>query len=189
MAIDEAFTNFPSLTTRRLLLRQIQPRDAEDLFAILSDEESMQFYGHEPHRSLDETRELITRLHTLYAQRSTIRWGITLQGEDRLLGSCSFHYFDEHFHRAEIGYELHRSFWGQGIMSEAVSAILNYGFHDLQLHRVEAIIDMANERSKALLLKLGFTYEGNLRQRYFFRDHFEDEYYFGLLRDEWLQRR
>jgi ribosomal-protein-alanine N-acetyltransferase len=53
------------------------------------------------------------------------------------------------------------------------------------MHRVEAIIDIENEESKGLLLKPGFTYEGILRQRYFFRDHFEDERYFGLLRDEW----
>jgi ribosomal-protein-alanine N-acetyltransferase len=53
------------------------------------------------------------------------------------------------------------------------------------LHRIEAVIDIANERSKNLLLKLGFQYEGNLRQRFLFRGNFEDEYYFGLLRDEW----
>jgi RimJ/RimL family protein N-acetyltransferase len=70
-------------------------------------------------------------------------------------------------------------------MTEAVSAILTYGFDFLGLHRVEAIIDIANERSQGLLLKLGFSYEGNLRQRYFFRDQFEDEHYFGLLRNEW----
>jgi [ribosomal protein S5]-alanine N-acetyltransferase len=70
-------------------------------------------------------------------------------------------------------------------MTEAVSAILTYGFDCLGLHRMEAIIDIANERSKGLLLKLGFSYEGNLRQRYFFRDQFEDEHYFGPLRNEW----
>src|SRR5216684_718860 len=126
MTIDAAFTGFPSLTTNRLFLRQIQPTDTEDLFATFSDEEAMQFYEHE------------------------------------------------------------RAFWGRGVMTEAMSAILTYGFDFLGLHRVEAIIDIANERSKGLLLKLGFTYEGNLRQRYFFRDRFEDEHYFGLLKDEWL---
>ncbi len=70
-------------------------------------------------------------------------------------------------------------------MFEAMSAILSYGFDFLEVHRVEAIIDMANEQSKGLLLKLGFTYEGNLRQRYLFRNRFEDEHYFGLLKDEW----
>lgn len=185
MTIEAAFTRFPSLTTNRLFLRQIQPEDAEDLFATFSDEEAMQFYGHEPHRSVDETHALIEQIQAHYARREAIRWGITLKGEDRVIGSCGFHHFDAGFHRAETGYELRRAFWGQGLMTEAVSAILTCGFDFLGLHRVEAIIDIANERSKGLLLKLGFSYEGNLRQRYFFRDQFEDEHYFGLLRDEW----
>jgi [ribosomal protein S5]-alanine N-acetyltransferase len=185
MTIDTAFTNFPNLTTNRLLLRQIQPDDAEALYATFSDQEVMEFYGHEPHQSLDDSHELISRIQTRYAQRESIHWGITLSGEDRVIGTCSFHRFDAGFHYAETGYELNRAFWGRGIMYEAMSAILTYGFTELGLHRVEAVIDNLNERSKGLLLKLGFTYEGNLRQRYFFRDRFEDEYYFGLLRDEW----
>jgi [ribosomal protein S5]-alanine N-acetyltransferase len=72
-------------------------------------------------------------------------------------------------------------------MTEAMSAILAYGFTDLDLHRIEASIDMANEASKKLLLKLGFTYEGNLRQRYAFRGRFGDQHFFGLLQDEWLR--
>ena len=145
----------------------------------------MQFYGHEPHRSLGDTQELIRQIQARYARREALRWGITLQGEDRVIGSCSFHHFDEDFHRTETGYELNRAFWGKGMMIEAMSAILTYGFTELDLHRVEAIIDIMNERSKGLLLKLGFTYEGNLRQRYSFRDRFEDEHCFGLLTDEW----
>jgi [ribosomal protein S5]-alanine N-acetyltransferase len=185
MSIDAMFTQFPRLTTDRLLLRQIQPNDAEALFTIFSDVEAMQFYGHEPHQSLDDTHELIRQIQARFARRESLPWGITLQGEDNVLGSCSFHNFDIGFHRAETGYELHRAFWGKGIMFEAMSAILTYGFTELGLHRVEAIIDNANERSKALLRELGFTYEGNLRQRYFFRDQFEDEHYFGLLKNEW----
>jgi ribosomal-protein-alanine N-acetyltransferase len=185
MTIDAAFTHFPSLSTNRLDLRQIQPQDAEDLFATFSDEEAMQFYGHEPHRSLDDTHALIEQIQVRYNRREAIRWGITLKGEDRVLGSCGFHHFDAGFHRTETGYELNRTYWRQGMMTEAMSAILTYGFDFLGLHRMEAIIDIANEQSKGLLLKLGFTYEGILRQRYFFRDRFEDEHYFGLLKDEW----
>jgi ribosomal-protein-alanine N-acetyltransferase len=159
MTIDAAFTHFPSLTTNRLQLRRIQPNDAEVLFAIFADEEAMQFYGHEPHRSLDETRVSIEQTQARYSRHEAIRWGITLKGEDQVIGSCSFHHFDIGFHRSETGYELNRAFWGQGIMTEAMSAILTYGFAELGLHRVEAIIDSANERSKSLLLKLGFTYE------------------------------
>lgn len=185
MTIDAAFSHFPSLTTNRLFLRQIQPKDAEALFVTLSDEVAMEFYGHEPHRSLDDTHTLIQQIQARYDRHEAIRWGITLKDEDTVIGSCSFHQFSPDFRRAATGYDLQRAFWGQGIMFEAMSAILTYGFTELELHRVEAVIDIANERSKALLLKLGFTYEGNLRQRYSFRDSFFDEYYFGLLKHEW----
>jgi RimJ/RimL family protein N-acetyltransferase len=185
MTIDAAFTHFPSLTTSRLLLRHILPGDAEALFAILSDEESMKFYGHEPHESLDDTKEVIRQIEERYARKEALRWGITYRGEDRLIGSCSIFHFDAGFDCAETGYELNRAFWGKGIMTEAMSAILTFGFSELGLHRIEAIIDIENERSKGLLLKLGFTYEGNLRQRFPFRDQFLDEHYFGLLKDEW----
>jgi len=189
MTIDSTFTRFPYLTTKRLRLRQIQPDDAEALFAILSDQQVMELYGHEPHQSLAETQALIKQIHTRYIRREGIRWGITLGKEDRIIGSCSFHHLDPDFHRAETGYELEQASWGKGIMTEAMSAVLTYGFTEMGLHRIEAIIDMANERSKALLLKLGFTYEGNLRQRYYFKGRFEDEHYFGLLKDEWPSSR
>lgn len=184
MAIDEAFTRFPVLTTQRLRLRQVEPRDAEDLYAMFSDEETMRFYG-EAYQSLEEALAYIRLRQEDYAQRNAIRWGIMLHDDDRIIGSCGFHHFDEGYHRAETGYVINRAYWGQGIMSEAMTAILRYGFADMGLHRIEAIIDFANERSKNLLLKLGFQYEGNLRQRYAFRGGFEDEHYFGLLRDEW----
>ena len=185
MTFDDAFTNFPILTTNRLFLRNIMPGDAEPLFAIRSDDETMKFLGQEPYESLDETKDVIRRMEERYTRKEALRWGITLRGEDRLIGSCTLFHFDEGFDRAETGYELSRAFWGKGIMTEAMSAILTFGFSELGLHRIEAIIDIANERSKNLLLKLGFTYEGNLRQRFPFRGKFEDEHYFGLLNDEW----
>ena len=185
MVIDDAFRRFPFLTTNRLRLRQIVPGDAESLFAIRSDDETMKYFGHEPHESLDETKGVIKQMEERYIRKEALHWCITLQEEDRLIGSCNLFHFDEGFDRAEVGYELNRAFWGKGIMTEAVSAILTFGFRELRLHRIEAIIDIANVRSKNLLLKLGFTYEGNLRQRFPFRGHFEDEHYFGLLEDEW----
>lgn len=71
MTIDAAFTRFPSLTTNRLLLRQIQPEDAEALFATFSDAEVMEFYGHEPHQSLDETYAWIQQIQARYHRRET----------------------------------------------------------------------------------------------------------------------
>src|SRR5438552_1469613 len=128
MSIDAAFTSFPTLTTNRLLRRQIRTTDVEALFATFCDEEAMKFYGQEPHRSLDDSQEWIKRIQAGYDRRESLHWGITLPGEDRVIGSCSFHRFDSGFHCAETGYELNRAFWRQGLMFEAMPAILTYGF-------------------------------------------------------------
>ena len=189
MSIDDAFTHFPTLTTNRLQLRQLRATDAEALFAMRSDPVGMEFIGQEPHQSLEDTHKLIQRLQTSYDGCNSLFWCVTLKGEDTVIGSCTLFAFNFDFHYAEIGYDLHRNYWGQGIASEAVSAVLTYGFTELDLHRIEADIAPDNTRSKNLLLKLGFTFEGNLRQRYYFRGQFEDEHYFGLLKDEWTKEK
>jgi ribosomal-protein-alanine N-acetyltransferase len=184
MTLDAIFARFPRLETPRLMLREIGDGDADALFATCSDEQVMEFYGHLPHRTVEDSRALIRELRERFARREGIRWGITRRGDDEVIGSCSFYLFDEGFRRAETGYELRRTFWRQGVMREALSAILTFGFDDMGLHRVEAVVEDVNERSKGLLRALGFSHEGTLRQRFYFRDRYWDEHYFGLLRDE-----
>lgn len=121
---------------------------------------------------------LIRQQHKWYAQHEGIRWGITLKGEDKVIGSCGFYLFNLESSHAETGYELNRAYWRQGIVSEAMTAILTYAFNELDLARIEAVVDDVNERSKDLLLKLGFTHEGTLRKRFYFRERFLDEHFF-----------
>ena len=184
-ALDAAFTRCPILTTDRLRLRQIQPADTEALFAIKSDFAVTLQYGQEPHQSLDDTEAWIRRLQASYDQRDSLFWCLTRADEDTAIGGCVLWNFDTDFHCAEIGYELHPAYGRQGIMTEALATVLTFTFGDLRLHRVEANPLAGNPASIHLLQKLGFTYEGTLRQRHFFRDHFEDQLYFGLLNDEW----
>jgi ribosomal-protein-alanine N-acetyltransferase len=188
MAATDAFTQFPRLETPRLSLRQITMEDADALFATFSDPAVMEFYGELPYTSLEEARDLIRRQQHWFAEKEGIRWGITRKGEDVVIGSCGLFRFDEGFRRAICGYELNQAEWRQGIMSEALTVMLDYAFGPMDLHRVEAVVDDVNEKSKALLRKLGFTQEGTLRQRFYFRERFLDEHYFGILRDEWKQR-
>ncbi len=186
MTIDQAFSQFPSLTTARLHLRQLRPTDAEAFFAIRSDPEVMESYSREPYKSLADSQAAIQKLQGFYEQREALFWGITLKEADIVIGSCTLWNFGPDFYYAEIGYELSRAYWRQGITFEAVSAILTYGFSELGLHRIEANVNASNARSTGMLRKLGFTYEGNLRQRHVFHGHVEDEQYFGMLKDEWL---
>ena len=185
MTVNSAFAQFPTLATNRLHLRQIFPTDAEALFAIKSNPEITQHYGQEPHQSLADTLKWIQSLQDGYQQDQDFAWCLTLKGEDRLIGACTLWNLDPGYHHGEIGYELHPAYEKQGIMREAVSAILTFAFNDLGLHRIEATPFGDNPASHNLLLKLGFRHEGTLRQRYFFRGHYKDQLYFGLLAEEW----
>lgn len=185
MSVDAAFARFPVLATDRLELREVRLADAEALFAIKSDLEVTRRYGQEPHSSLDDTRAWIERLLIAYDRREALFWCLTLRGKDPAIGSCTLWNIDSGFYYAELGYELDPAYWKQGLMAEAASAVVTFGFAELGLHRIEACPLSGNAPSQSLLLRLGFTYEGNLRERAFFRDHFEDQLYFGLLRNEW----
>ncbi|HEX8682984.1 MAG TPA: GNAT family protein [Ardenticatenaceae bacterium] len=185
MAIDDVFTAFPLLETPNLILRQTRSSDAEAMFRIFSDEETVQYYGMMPHESLEDTVEFVRAQRRAFERRQSIRWGITCRGDDTLIGSCGFHNFDNGFHRAEVGYELNRAYWGRGIMAEALRCVVDCGFAQMGLNRIEAIIDDDNERSKNLLRKVGFTYEGCMRQRFFHAGRFWDEFWFSLLKEDY----
>ena len=185
MELETVFASVPQLETLRLILRGIRDSDAEAIFATFSDAETMRYSGDEPHQTIEDARELIRQIGVWFARREGIRWGVTLRGADEVIGSCGLFKFDEGFHRAETGYELRRAYWRQGIMSEAMRALLRFGFMEMRLRRIEATLDDANAASKELLRSLGFTHEGTLRQRFAWHGEFRDEGYFGLLRDEW----
>lgn len=186
MSIDAIFTRFPSLTTQRLHLRPLRATDAPAIFVLKSDLEMTRHYGREPHQSLDETETWIAHLQALSAGREGLSWALTLKGEETLIGIPLLFHFDPTARCAEVGYELHPAYQGQGLMREAISAVLACGFATAGLQRIEALVQEENMPSRHLLERLGFTLEGTLRRRVCFRDHFSDLLYFGLLKDEWL---
>jgi [ribosomal protein S5]-alanine N-acetyltransferase len=180
-----ASTSFPSITTDGLHLREIRSTDAEALFSLKSDPEVTSSYGREPHRTIGDTRAWLQNVQDSYSRRDGIMWCVTLKNQDLAIGSCCFWNIDEDFHCGELGYELNRAHWGKGIMTEALPAVIAYGFNDLGLHRIEANPLQYNAASTNLLHKLGFTLEGTLRQRCVFRGQYFDQLYFGLLANEW----
>ncbi|MBV8216793.1 MAG: GNAT family N-acetyltransferase [Verrucomicrobia bacterium] len=188
MSLDAAFSSFPVLSTHRFHLRQIQPSDAESFFQIKSDPEVTSSYGREPHRSLQDTQAWLQLVQDNYTHHQGIMWAITFKTSDFPIGSCTYWHLDPESHCAEIGYELNRTAWGQGIVSEVLPTVISYGFTELELNRIEAIPFAKNSRSTNVLVKLGFTHEGTLRQRDLFRGSYEDLMYFGLLKQEWTVR-
>ena len=83
-------TEFPVLETKRLRLRQITRADAHSILKYLSDQEVMKYYGLEPFKSVDDALNEITWYQSIYEKKTGIRWGITLKGQEKIIGSCGF---------------------------------------------------------------------------------------------------
>ena len=186
MPIDMLYDTFPHFTTQRLLLREITPADTDALFALYGDEEVARWMDIYTLNDRQQAVELVDFYRERYAMRSGVRWAIALRGEPaHMIGTCGFNGFDHECRRSEIGYDLTPACWRRGLMGEALTAILEYGFNVLELNRVEAITLPDNLASQAVLQKLGFQREGTLRQRSYYRDQFQDDVHFGLLRADW----
>ncbi|MCU0498535.1 MAG: GNAT family N-acetyltransferase [Anaerolineae bacterium] len=186
MNLERCFTVFPSLETPRLVLRALRQEDRLAIFQLFSSPEVVQYYDLTQFEALDQADHLIAALIRRYEQRQAIRWAITLRGGgDRLIGTCGFNLFDTCGHFGEIGYDLHPTFWGQGLITEAIAGVLRFGFREVALNRIEANVLPGNRASVRVLTKLGFKFEGLLRQRGYWANAYHDLEWYGLLRQEW----
>jgi len=139
-------------------------------------------------RERSEAEIQVERVMGFFASRVALRWTITRPAEDRLLGHVSLFNFSEQSGRADIGYGLARPHWGQGLMHEALTAVVDYAFGPLELRRLEADVDPANAASLRALDRLGFSREGLLRERWQVGDTISDTVFLGLLAREWHSR-
>ncbi len=184
--IEQVFKEFPVLNTDRLLLRQLNTRDSNDLYAVISDEEVTLYYDDDAFTSANQATEQIETWNNAYTRRVLIRWGICLKESNQLIGTCGYYGFHSLHLRACIGYELNRKFWRKGIMTEAIARIITYGVDVLDLHRIQAFVMEKNEGSIKLLTKLGFINEGILREyEKWGSKGFVDLISFSLLSKEW----
>jgi len=179
----------PTLMTPRLRLRALVPADAPALYAIFSDLEVVRYWSAPPLPDLAAAAALQAKIDELFHARSLFQWGIVRAGEDRVLGTCTLADIDLQHRRAAIGFALGRASWGQGFAREAVQALVDFAFTELELHRLAADADPRNQRSLQLLGAVGFVREGLQRESYFVADEWQDAVLFGLLRREWQARR
>lgn len=174
---------YPVLETERLLLRQLTPHDAEDLFEYFSQDAVMEYYDLETFKTLDDARNIITYFNDEFEKGKGFRWALELKSEKKVIGTCGYHNWHPAHSRAEIGYELNPKFWRKSYMKEAVLPILIFGFESMRLHRVDAFTDPANISSEKLLHSLNFKDEGTLRDYFFEKGKFVDAKIFGLINE------
>lgn len=150
------FTPFPELITDRLLLRQLQITDWKEIVFLRSDREVNRFVKRPQAKNKTEALAFIDKITTATKNNESLYWCITLKKYPEMIGSISLWNFSKDLKTGEVGYDLNPKFQGKGIMNEAMKAILNFGFINLQFERIEAFTHRDNEASKKLLLKNNF---------------------------------
>ena len=177
--------DFPCLQTERLILGRLTVEDASAVFAFRSDPEVQRYNGGALTR-IEEAADLIILFESGFRERTRIEWGITLRGADEtVIGDFGYAHWSPSHRRAEIGYCLARGHWRQGIASEALRAIVAFGFQSMELNRIHACPWCENVASVRLLERNGFQQEGVRREEFWDGGAFHDEALYALLRREY----
>jgi [ribosomal protein S5]-alanine N-acetyltransferase len=178
---------FPRLETRDLVLRQITASDTAAYFALYSDLEVMRTFGIRPHPTIVHTRQLIQYLEDSFINRTRVTWGIATKNEDLLIGDVGFWRFVKERFRAEVGAKLARKYWKGGYMTQALAAVVEYGFEKMGLHTIEANIDPNNTAGIRLVEKVGFLREGLIKEHSFcpFTEKFMDTALYSVVHGHW----
>lgn len=175
------FNPFPVLQSERLLLRKISHDDTESLFKLRSDPSTMRFIPRPVARHHDDVTELIQRILSELNENKSINWAITLKEDNVLIGTIGYVRMSPENHRAEIGYMLSKHHYGKGIMNEALTAVLDYGFTTLKLHSVEGVVSPDNIASSNVLKKCGFIKEAYFKEKEYINGQFEDIEVYSLI--------
>jgi len=181
------FSHFPSLATERLLLREMTPEDVNALLIHFGNAEVVKFINMQPIKTIEQANEWLKWMGGIFAAKDGLRWGIILSNSDTLIGSAGLHHWNREAHYATIGCDIAYPYWGHGYGQEAMRQLIEFGWEQMKLNRIEADIEQGNQRSAHVLKNLGFKKEGVLRQRLLKAGKFYDVHRYSILRCEYLE--
>lgn len=159
--MSRLFTPFPEIRTDRLILRKLKIDDANAIFVLRTDKEVNQFLNRQIPKTIDEASAFIQKVNDNLQNNNSIYWAIIVIDNHKLAGTICLFDFSEDNSKAEIGYELLPEFQGMGIMQEATSKVLDFGFQNIGLDSIEAYVHAENQSSLRLLEKFNFINCGN----------------------------
>ena len=187
--LQKIFSDMPSLYTDRLILRRMTKKDAQDMYAYARLPEVTEYLLWHPHTGLEHTKRYLSYLEKDYRMGNFYDWGITLKESGKLIGTCGFTSIDTTNLCGEVGYVLNPEFWGREIAPEALRAVMDFGFCELKLHRIEAKYIIGNDRSRAVMEKCGMRFEGVRRSSMLVKGHFRDIGVCAILSREFMNRK
>lgn len=175
------FTPFPNLETGRLKLRRVVKEDANEIFALRSNKDTMKYIPRPLLVDMEDTLLHIAMIDEKIENNEGINWAITLKDNPKLIGLIGHYRIKPEHYRAEIGYMLLPEYHGKGIITEAIHEVVNYAFENMKLHSIEAVIDPENFASEKVLLKSGFVKEAHLKENEYFEGRFLDSAIYSII--------
>ena len=180
----DSYGYMPELNTPRLRLRRLAMRDAQDIFRYSRDPEVARHVLWDAHRHIGESRAYLRYMLRRYRQHEPASWGIEYRETGAIIGTIGFMWIQGDNAAAEVGYSLAREYWNKGIMTEALKAVIDYGFGRMNLNRIEAQHEVTNPASGAVMRKCGMQMEGTLRQRLYNKGRYVDVALYAILRSD-----
>ena len=182
MATTFSFLPFKKLESEHLLLRRLNDHDVNEVFELRSNPETMKFIPRPLLANREEALAHIQKINAAIDSNEGINWAITRKGDDKLIGIAGHYRIQwEHF-RSEIGYMFLPECHGKGIATEMLKLLIDYGFDEMNMHSIEAVIEPANIGSARVLEKNGFVKEAHLIENEYFDGRFVDSVIYSLLK-------
>ena len=182
------FTKMPTLRTERLVLRPMRTDDAYDMYEYACRDDVTEFLLWSPHESVGYTREYLAYIETRYPKGEFYDWAITLADSGKMIGTVGFTKIHTAHNAAEIGYVLNPEYHHLGLGFEAASRIVDFGFEELSLNRIEARFMQGNTASLHVMEKLGMTLEGYARDGMLVKGSYRTIGTCSILRGEWTEK-
>jgi ribosomal-protein-alanine N-acetyltransferase len=179
------YSTFPKIETDRLTYRQMTHDDAQGLFDMFSQEEAVTHLEIEAFKKIEEAIEMIDWYNDMFDDKGSWRWGIYLKSDDTFIGTAGFFMWEETHRKATIGYDFNPKYWNQGYATEVTNRMVQFGFEEMNLHRIEADTNEDNYGSIRVLEKSGFTLEGMWRENTWEKGRFVSLKQFGILESEY----
>lgn len=183
--MKNVFQDLPTIETERLILRKITEDDVESIFEYGSNEEVARYVTWDTHQTLDDTKAFVDFVLNQYALNKPAHWGIVHKSDGKFIGSIDFVSWKPQHRTAEIGYVLSRPYWGKGIITEAASRVIQFGFEEMDLVRIQAKCFTANRGSERVMEKVGMTYEGTIRKGIYLKGAHQDMKLYSILKEEY----
>lgn len=158
---EETSIPFPTLTTPRLVLRQLKITDAKTIAELRSNESVNRFLDRAKQTSFEQAKAFIQAINNSIRAKKSLYWAICQKADSQLIGTISLWNFSADKTIAEIGYELNPMYQGQGFMNEALTSVIHYIFTNLPIKTLEAFTHKDNSSSIQLLLKNNFQLDPN----------------------------